>query len=133
MILKFWQDSMEVFMCKKYKVTWFSMNVGTGGVVNSTRVWRMSWTLLCRWRIGSAMNVRELATLADRRGRVVGKGSGESNCCCVFSCCNSFKNKTNDFYYESFCAVQKIKISKMYNIGSIIEPNCMLHIKFCDI
>ena len=55
----------------------------------------MSCVTLCRWRIGSAITVLALATLAESSGRVVGKGRGDSSCCWVFSCCNSWNNKVN--------------------------------------
>ena len=69
--------------------TLLSMLFGIGGVLNSTTVCNISCVTLCRWRMGSAMTVLALATLADSKGRVVGKGRGDNNCCWVFSCCNS--------------------------------------------
>ncbi len=69
------------------------MLLGVGGDVNSTTVWRMSCVTLCRCRIGSAITVLADATLADSSGSVVGNGSGDNSCCCVFSCCSSCRKQ----------------------------------------
>lgn len=47
------------------------------------------------------MTVLLPATHALSNGSVVGNGRGLSNCCCVFSCCNSCKSKTNSIRTEA--------------------------------
>lgn len=54
-----------------------------------------SWDIRCRYWMGSAITVRELARVADRRGRVVGNGRGDFNCCLARSCCSSWSKRSS--------------------------------------
>lgn len=61
-----------------------------GGRIISITVWRRSWVIHWMCLMGSATTVLELAMLADKRGRVVGKGRGDNSCCWGFSCWCSY-------------------------------------------
>ena len=72
-----------------------------GGEVKEVMDCSRSWDMRCRYWMGSAMTVRELARVADSRGRVVGKGRGDFSCCLARSCCSSCSKRSSSMCTEA--------------------------------